>query len=254
MILFNRVLPFLSALLIAITFVTWSVKPNFTYYIAFVICLINILSIWSLTGCRFFKKTFWNFLSTPFFFLASAYIFLLIIDNLVVAQIFIVSIGLVYMLILRNIFFFLHQTKDYQPYALENIYSYVNMISLFLFYAGFYGLFLFLSWPIWLFVILVLLLSSFLFMRTLWSYKINWQYGKLYIALIGIMMAEAFYAMSLLPTSYLFNSLIIIVIYYLSTNIIKDHLRQRLDRKNIKKYLLISVIITIISFLTTRWY
>jgi len=254
MILFNRILPILSALLVVLAFGIWSVKPNLTVYIAVAVFLINILTVWSLTGLRFFKNSFWNFLSTPFFFLTSAFIFLLMIDNIIVTELFILSIGLVYMLILHNIFSFLYQSKDYQPYALENIYSYVNMITLFLFYASFFGLFLFLTWPIWLFVVLTLLLSAFLFARTLWSYKIIWQQSKLYILVIGIVLAETFYVMSLMPTSYVFNGLILIVIYYLLTNIIKDHPRQRIEPKNIKKYFMISIIIVIISFLTTRWY
>ncbi len=254
MILFNKFLSFISSLLIAVAFIVWLNNPDATFYIAGGLFLLHTITIYLLARFGQIRKSFFMFYFTPFFLLAGSYIFFLIIDNVVVQYLFAFSISIIYMLILKNIFSFVYQTKDYQPLALENIYSYVNLISLFLFYSGFYGFLLLLGWPIWLFVIFCFLITSFLFIRTLLTYKIEWKEGKLYVLIMAIIITESFYAISLLPSSYIFNGLILIVIYYLFMNLIKDYLKERLNFKDIKLYLTVAGVILLVSSLTTRWY
>ena len=158
------------------------------------------------------------------------------------------------MLIIRNIFSFVYQTKDYQPLALENIYGYVNLISLFLFYAGFYGFLLLLGWPVWIFVIACFIVTAFLFTRTLLTYKIEWKESKLFVLIMSIIITESFYAISLLPSSFIFNGLVLVVVYYLFMNLIKDYLKERLNAKDLRLYLTVTGIILLVSLLTTRWY
>ncbi|MBU0963411.1 hypothetical protein KKC06_00020 [Patescibacteria group bacterium] len=253
MLLFNRFLPALSAIFIIITFELWSVQPQLIFYIAGTLGVIVVLTVWSLSWSSVISKKFWSILATPLFFVSSSYLFFMFIDNVAVSQIFILLIALVYFLILRNIFSFLYQTKNYQPYALENIYSYVNMGSLFMFYASFYGMFLYLSWDIWKSSILVFIFSTFLFTRTLWSFKIEWRKSKVFILIMGVLMIEIFYAISFLPTSFLFNALICILVYYLLMNIFKDFLRDMITGNNLKRYFLITITIAVIGFITTQW-
>ncbi|MCH7492252.1 hypothetical protein IID19_01505 [Patescibacteria group bacterium] len=251
--IFNKILPYLSGVLVGITFEIWSIRPELTYYIGPVLALIIISSIWMLTGRRIFRKTFWNFLSTPLLHIVSSFVFFLLIDNLVIRQLFIIGTAILVALTLYNIFSFLHQTERYQPYALENIYSYVNLISLYLFYVSFYGITILLGWPFWFFLPLIFFLTSFLFMRTLWSFKIPWQKSKLFIAIIGLVLVEASYIIYSLPTSYVFNALLLIVIYYVMMNIIKDHLKGIISTANVKKYILISLVVVTTAVATTKW-
>ena len=105
--IFNRFLPILSTILVVITFELWVIRPIWTFYMAVAMFIIIVGTIWSLTGAKFFKKTFWNFLPTPLLFLTSAFIFFLLIDNLVIQQVFIFGIAIIYTLMLHNIFSFL---------------------------------------------------------------------------------------------------------------------------------------------------
>lgn len=253
MYLIIRFVPFLSALLFAITFEIWSIRPHWTYYIVGVIVLIVALSVWAITGASFFKKLFWNFFSTPALFAVSSSVFLLLIDNFIVRQMFIVGVSVLVALVLYNIMFFLHREERYQPYALENIYSYMNMVSLFLFYASFYGFSLLLGRQFWIFVPLIFVLTAFLFMRTLWSYKIPWQKSKLYIITIGLIIAQLSFAVSFLPTSFLLNAFILFISYYLTMNFFKDILKDQLQKKSMRLYIIISLMALTVVLATARW-
>lgn len=254
MILFNRFWLFFSSLSIVVSFIIWLNNPEATYYIAGIFFILHTLTIWLLAKFGQVRKSFFTFYFTPFFLLVGSFTFFLIIDHVVVQYIFALVIGIIYILIIKNIFSFVYRTKDYQPLALENIFSYVNLISLFLIYSSSYGFILLLGWPVWVLVIFCFLITAFLFSRTLFTYKINWQDGKLFVLIMSIIIAESFYVISLLPSSYIINGLVLIVIYYLFMNLIKDYLKDRMNFKDIRLYLLVVGIIMIISLVTTRWY
>lgn len=252
MYIFKKTIQYLSPLLVLGLFLFWASNKEATYYIAVILFIIQTLTIILLTR-KNKRGKFLDFYLTPFFLLLSAFIFYLIIDHIIVLYIFALAISVIYSLVLSNIVSYIFESAGYQPYALENIYSYVNLVSLFLLYAGFYGFLLLLGWPVWIFTIACFLLTGLLFMRTLWSYKIEWNRSKLYILIVAIFMTESFYIISLFPTSYVFNGLLMIIIYYLLINFIKDHLKDRFNKKDIRLYLILSGIVFIISLLTTRW-
>ncbi len=213
-----------------------------------------VLSLWILAGGSIFSRKIWSYLPTPLLFILAALLFFVLIDLTVLRQLYAIIISLVYLLITKNIHSFLYHTKEYQPYALENIYSYVNLTSLFLYYAAFYGTILFLGWPSWLLTAMAVIITAFLYMRTLWSYKIEWKKSKLYIAVAAIVLGQSFYIIGSLPTSFLFNALILSLIYYLYMNISKDYLRNIISTKKIRQYVYISAAIGVISIATVRWY
>ncbi|MDP2683922.1 MAG: hypothetical protein Q8P20_02590 [bacterium] len=252
MYILKKAIQYLSPLLVLATFIYWALNKETTYYIAAVLFVIQTVTIIILTR-QIKRGTFFNFYFTTFFLLFSSFVFFLIIDHIIVLYIFAFAIAIVYNLVLSNILSYIFESADYQPYALENIYSYVNLISLFLLYAGFYGFLILLGWPVWVFVILCFFLTAMLFMRTLWSYKIEWNRSKLYILIVATVMTEAFYIISILPTSYIFNGLIMIIIYYLLINFIKDHLKDRFNKKNVRFYLIVAGVVFVVSILTARW-
>jgi len=170
MIFIGRIVPYIGGLLIGLTFELWSLRPDWIVVSVTIAVCITLASVWFLTGRKLRNFIFWNFISTPLLFIIGASIFLLLVDNFVVRQLFIVSVMILYILILQNIFSFNYRTERYQPYALENIYSYVNMVTLFLIYASSYGAALLLGIPFWVFLPAIFILTGFLFNRTLWSY------------------------------------------------------------------------------------
>ncbi len=254
MILLYRAIPLLSAIAIFIVFQIWNKYPAATFYIAGSLAVIVVGSIWALTSGRRSIWLFVSFLPSPFLFVAGSFAFFLIINDATLRQLYSIGIVLLYYFILRNIFSFLYQSESYQPYALENIYSYVNMVSLFLFYSALYGMRLFLSWPHWIGVVAALLLTMILAARTFWSYKISWHQSRLYIIIISIMAAQGYYAVGLLPTSFILNGFIVVIMYYVLINIAKDVLRDVFDQKNARRYIFTSAALIIMAIITARWY
>ncbi len=253
MILLSRMVPYIGGLLIGLTFEIWSLRPDWIVASVAIVVFITVVSVWLLTGRAFRNFGFWNFVSTPLLFIIGACTFLLLVDNFVVRQLFIVSIMVLYILISQNIFSFNYRSKRYQPYALENIYSYINMVTLFLIYASCYGAALLLGISFWAFLPVIFILTGFLFTRTLWSYKIIWKDSKRFIFIVSVLLTEVAIAVYYLPTSFVVNAFILLVVYYLAANIFKDQLRDNFNPKAVRIYLLISLSALIATFLTTRW-
>ena len=254
MFLINRFLPFGSALLIVILFEIWAARPTASIFLAAAGLVVVVGTVWLLTGVQFFQKASWNFLIPPLLFLIGAVSFFLFIDYVIVRHLFIASIGVGYFLMFHNTFVFFRETKSYQPHALENIYSYIDTVSLFLLCASGYGLKLFMGWPMWPFILLMLLATGVLFRHTLWAHKIDWRKSRLFVLIMSLLLAESSYVVSFLPTSYLFNSLMVIFIYYLLMQLVSDHLLNELNSRTIKKYVLISASAIVVALLTARWY
>lgn len=251
--LFNRFLPYFSSILLGSTFAIWTFHPEWIVWVGVVVFCIIVLSVWSLTSESGLRHTFWQFVWTPLVFIGSGFFFYLFIDDPLVRWLFIGGLLTVYMLILKNIFSFIHHAEQYQPYALENIYGYVNMLSLFLFTASAYGASVLLGWTFWPLALATGVLASFLYMRTLWSHKIPWEHGKLFIMVLGIVTAELAYIVSLLPTAFVMNALLLVSVYYVLMNTTKDYLKATLNPRSVRTYVLISAATVVIALLTTKW-
>lgn len=251
--LLNRFLPYLSSLLIGITFTIWTLHPEWAWLSGATLGIIVLLSLWSLTSVKGESSNFFQFVSTPLALIASAFLYFFIVDNELFRPIFIGGVMVINTLILKNIFAYIHHTQQYQPYALENIYGYVNMLSLFLFYGGCFGLALLLNWPFWVLTIFIFFITSFLFMRTLWSYKIPWQQAKIFVVLVGLVIAQGAYVIYSLPTGFLVNAFWLIAVYYVLMNVIKDYLKETLSAPRTRMYVVIASLAILITMLTTKW-
>lgn len=252
--LISRVASFFSTILIITVFEVWALKPAWVLYCGVAVLVLYIFSIWLATERAFWHKQYWDFFINPFTFLLAVFAFFSLIDNELIRQLYLAAIGTVYFLVLQNIFSFLHQTRNYQPYALENMYSYLSVISLFLFSSSVFGFFILFGWQNWIAIVPMVILGSFLFYRTIVAHKIPWRENWSSIAIIGLIVGEAYYCLSWLPTSFLFDALILTIVYYFLSNVMRDYLEQSFTIKSVRKYLYISLIITLASFLTARWF
>ncbi|MBI5037084.1 MAG: hypothetical protein HZC01_00020 [Candidatus Kerfeldbacteria bacterium] len=251
--LFNRFVPYISAILIASTFAIWSIRPTWIVGVGITFLLIAFGSVWSLTHEQSGDTHFFQFITTPLALIICATCFFVFIDNDVVRWIFVGGISIIFTLLLKNIFSFLHQTEKYQPYALENIYSYSNLLALFLLYGSAFGANILIGWRFWPLFLIILFASGFLYSRTLWSYKISWKAGRFFTLIAGLTMAELAYVLSFLPVSYVVSAITVTCAYYLFMNISKDYLKDSLSASGVRAYVLIAGGIILAVFLTTKW-
>jgi hypothetical protein len=254
MTLVKRFMPFISTALFVLVFEMWAFRTSWLWYCIAAIVVIYFITIQVLSGHHFWRRQFWNLFIDPGVFAVSAITFFLFIDNQAIQQLFILTVTIGYYLVLHNMYIFLYQTKDYQPYALENIYGYLNFTSFFLLTVSLYGFSILIGWQPWILIAPIFLLVFFLFCRTLRAQKIPWRQHWLTVAMISALVAEAYYAVSFLPTSYLFDGLLVAIVYYLFTNSTRDFLANTADKSTIRKYIYISIIVSVVAFLTTRWF
>lgn len=253
MFLFNRILPYLSSFLILIFLEILLINPFLIYLVAIFLFFIVVLTLWQLTGRNFFNKNFEHFLISDLLFISSCFLLLLLLENTVIKQIFIIGTAIIYLLILLNIFSFLHRPEKYQPYTLENLFSYVNLITAFLFYASFFSFGLFLNTPSWLLTIFSFIIAFLISYQTLWVNKINFKRSNLFVIMIGLILAEFFWSVDFLPTSYFVNAVILIIVYYALINIVRDYLLGNLNKKLIRRYLTVSFFVLILILATAQW-
>ena len=246
--------PYFAALATAIFFVLTLNQPKIVYYYITIVLLLNFLAVYAICGQGFFSKLFWNQLPTSTIFLISSFGFFLFIEKLSVQIIYLIFISLIYFLILNNLYNFLHQTREYQSFALENIFSYIHLLTFFLITSVAFGTLVFLAWPIWILVIFAFLLGVILFALTLKAMKFDLLKGKTILVLMGVLSAEVFFVISRLPTSIIVNGLLASLFYYLGSSLIKDYLHHSLSVKNVRLYLLVAFLIAFFTLATARWY
>lgn len=251
--LFNRFLPYFSAILIASTFAVWSIRPTWVVGIGITFVIIVLGSLWSLTHERSDGNHFFQFITSPLALIGSAASFYIFIDNDIVRWIYVVGVAVIYSLLLKNIFSFLHQTEHYQPYALENIHSYTNMLSLFLLLGSIFGANMLIGVPFLPLSLVISVVSGLLYSRTLWSYKISWKASWFFTLIAACTMAEVASVMSFLPVSYAVSAIVVITVYYLYMNISKDYLKDSLSARGVRTYALIAGGIFLVVLLTTKW-
>lgn len=250
----KKIAYWLSAGCLLALFEVWSSHAQWVYWIAGITLVQCVGTVLFVLARKANAREVIDFLLPVCNFLISSILFFTLIDQSIIRHIFIVLITIGYLIELHNIYIFFYQSEDYQPYALENINGYINLSAFFLLISSVYGVILYFSWPSWTSILIVFFLACFFSWRAFHSYKVAWSDGKVYIFIIGLVMAEAAMVVNFLPTSFLFNGLLLILMYYLLMNYLRDHLRHMYDRRLLIRYILISASGALIGILTTRWF
>lgn len=254
MIIVNRFIPFLCSLLIFASYEIFFKRPFWIYWL-FPILIVAVASlIWKLIG-KGLKTVIarWNFLIVPLFLMTGGLFFILFLEHQIIRHFLVFLVAVLLWLYSEAIFIYIYQHEKYQVNSLENISSYINLISALFFYSGFFGLLIFLNISIWLVVLLVLLVTVFLSYQTMWVNKIIFGKSLLYILIIGLVLCELAWVLSFLPINFYVSGVFLSVIYYLLSGISRFHLLGTLDVKVIRRHLIISLIMLILILGTTRW-
>lgn len=250
----NRSIPFFTPVLILIGLEIVLIKPSLLWWIALFLLVIFFLSFWQLTN-RKFNKEFWQLFSAPFLFFLSSLLFftLLTPKNDWLKHLIILFIVISLVVILESIFNFFHRREKYPLYTIENIYSYLDLITLFFSLTSFYSLIIFSNFPVWPFLLLVIFLVSLLGYQVFWANKILNRKSLTFILIISLIIGELFWIINFWPTSFYFNALFLTLFYYIMIGLSRYHLLDHLEKKIIKRYLIISGTCLLILLLTTPW-
>ena len=251
---FNRFIPFFAALSIFIILEQSLRMPKQIYWLGSFCFLIVILSTWQLIGRKFFQRKFWQNLITPILFLASGLVFLSFLESAWLKQFIILILAISIWLFLFVIFFRFNLRSKYQVHSLENISSHLNLLTIFFCSSGFYGLLIFLGFPLRFLVFGFGVVCFLLTIQLIWDSDTTLAKDYPYLIVITLIITEMFLVVSFLPTSVYVNGFIVTISYYLIGGLSRNWLLGNKERKVVSRYLITSVITLIIILATAKWF
>lgn len=125
-------------------------------------------------------------------------------------------------------------------------------ISAFLLYSSVFGLYLFLRWPSWAFMLLLALATFILTYEFFWYNKL---FNKhiIYSLILTLIISEFSWALTLWPTGFISRAIVVFAVFYAFTILSKHHFKHTINNKNIISIIIISVIIVALALVTTKW-
>lgn len=249
----NYTIPTLASLFFLFAVEGFLKNPWQVYWLAPFILVVFILSLWLLTGRKIKKINFWHLIITLVLFSAGGLFFLAFLEGQLLKQLFVTGLTISIWVFLKTLFLKFHQKSKYQLYSLENISINLNLLTIFFITSSFFSLIIFLGVSFWFLLVIFSLIVTFLNYQLIWVGGVKLKVGWPYILIITIALIEIFWAISFLPTSVYVNGIIMTVSYYLMSGLARNWLLGIREKRVIKRYLLISIIVLIIILLTAKW-
>jgi len=223
----------------------------FIMAVMLIVCIVHILKKQdiNLKGKIFF-------LITPVSLMGASILASIFLNNSWIKVFFSISIAVIFFLYLENLFLYFRMPAKYQIYSLENISSYINLISVFLISFSFYGLKILLGIRLKWFIILIAIeffIIFILFCQNLWVNKIPFEEGKKYLLIAILILSEIYLIILFLPSNFYVNGLIFSLAYYVIAGLIRYKLLDKLEKKIVMKYGIISSALFICLLVTTKW-
>lgn len=252
MLLLKRLVPIVTPLCLTLMYESLLWYPEYILYFWLGMLLIIASSLIFIS-----KKELGivriSFLISLLFFNSGAYYFIFFISGELIRQIIIAAALIFNLITLTQIFYYYFRTEKYQVNALQNISSYLNLISVFNLTGAFFSLIVYLTWPAWLLSIFVFVVITVLSLQTMWVNKIQFKSAWRFSVISGLVGFEIFWATSFLPSSFLVNALIITVVYYAMVNLGRYYYIEKLNKSVVIRYLVISASVLLLTVATARW-
>lgn len=253
MILLHRITTFVIAACTAGVFGILFYAPHAFATALLIGCLLVPLLFARLLKWEVKRFVFWVFLSLPFFLMASALLFFFFLES----DLLKIALGVVVVLVLwmyaEGVFTFYHLPASYQAYTLEYLSLIISILSAFFFTSGLYAMGLFLSLPIWIPALAVLLFVFFISLVVLWVSKIAVPMAVRFATVGAVLSVEVYSVFSLLPTSFLSNAAGFAVFLYVFLGLSRAQALETLSKTVLVRYLSIGAMLLLIIFASARW-
>lgn len=243
----------------SIAFMLWgglqaiAATPQVLWSVCIALAAALIVSLALLTKRSVRESYPWHFLLVPFFLVSGTLLFALFPDRAFIVQAMTAIAALLLWFYFESVFRFFHRPAAYQAYTLENISPYLNILSSFLLMAGFFALHVLLSISATLLTLLVFLASFGMMYQTLWSQKVDRPTTLRFALSSGVVVAECFWAVLYLPTSYLVNGLVIASVFFITMNLIRFSVTLQLTRRRAVRTVALGLAVIVLSLGTAQW-
>lgn len=249
----KKIISLVSAALFAIGLELF--LPLYVYWILIIpiSLLLIVVEAWLVTTERFLSKTFWMYIITPVFFILAIFGMVALLENTVIQQILILGGAMLYWLYLSNVAVYHFDFKNYHTSAIENISSYMNLISLFCLTIVAYAAEALLNTSLALMGIGMIIFIVLILLQSIWAAKIDSNKRFLYVIAMAIIMIESFWVVAFLPSNFYLQGFILTVIYYGAWGLLKSNLLGIFSKRLLIRYLGLCGLAVIAVIMTAQW-
>lgn len=226
--------------------------PSWWWAAALFVAASVFFAVWY--ACRReLNKVFFNFLILPLAFVFSAFVLALFVVNGVFFQALVLTAAFLLYVLLRQYYFYFNLPFRFQPYSLEGLSWLVGIVGAYFLFAGCFGGLMLLQLNIWIVLPALIVPAAFSAYHFFWINKISFEKSRLAVLVVVLALAELFYAVSCLPTSYFVNAFILTASYYLMLGTGRLYFMNALTRKKLAAYFLVAGIAFVAVLLTAQW-
>jgi len=222
------------------------------------VCLIFIFLV--LITClkvlikeKLFSLNFFYLSILPFLLIFLAIGWLFILNEIWLRQFIILILIFILGLYLENIFLFFYNSALYQIESLENFSTFLSLLIFFLLSINLNTLNVFLNFQLWLLSLILVAISTLLILQSFWANRLKGKMQFIYLLILNIIVLEIFWGLFFLPTNFYVNSLILTIFFYFCWGVFKAKLKDKLDKKSLQRYFIISTILLLLTILTSSW-
>lgn len=250
----NRLIPAVVSLAVFILLQQLVDQPKNIFSITLLIFLAAAVSIWQLSGRKIFDKKFWQFIITPEILLMTGILFLSFLEGNIFKQAFIYAVVAANWIFYEVAYYWFFSRPKYQPHALENISTHINLISIFLLASSLFSLVIYFNLPPWGISLIFIAVSLLLTYQLVWASGSTISSAWIYILVVALVTFEIFYAVRFLPTSFYVSGMLVTIGYYFMSGLTRNYLLDIKDSTVMKRYAIISISALVIIVLTAKWF
>jgi hypothetical protein len=127
------------------------------------------------------------------------------------------------------------------------------LICAFLSYTCIFGLFLFLNLPTWALMSQVLIFSLFISYFYFCYNKIKFNKSLIFYLVFSLVSSELAWAISFWPTGFISRAVVLFMLFYVFSGLVKHYFQKSLNKKILREYLVVGILILFLTLGTTRW-
>jgi len=198
-------------------------------------------------------QTFWLLLISPFLLTLTGFFFLSILTSNPLKYLLGGVIAVIFYWFLRNVVQFAYEDQRYQPYAIENISTYANIVTVFFAASTLASLVFYLRISHFILLAASLVLFTLLILQMLWVHKIKIREHIGYLIILPIIFSQVLWATFWLPTNFFIAGMLLALSYYAATNLARHHLLGHLESFVVRRYLIIAIVGVLLTLTTAQW-
>ena len=249
----RRINPYLASIIVLGLFLVFPSWSALWYLIVPAAVVIIFISLGHLLKWKLLSHEFFVWLIANCLIVLSCYGFIVFLEVIWVSHLISILVSLLFLLLIKSIYSYLYSPDKYQTRTLENIIGYINLIIVFFGFATAFNILVFLSWPIWPFLALALAAVFVVTLVGFWFNKVPFKKSWFFAVVFSVILTQAFWVFTYLSTSHLVNALVVGALYYLLVNSAMSHLNSTLNKKQLFKYIIISLIVILAVLVTAKW-